>query len=95
MATLAAELGSFVSGIITRADHYAKLFCAGLRMPRYGLCTFVQQKMFKVRDLIAAAKAHPDGKSATNTTAITRLEDFVIAFERLRQDEVYVCTATN
>eukprot|EP00966_Prymnesium_polylepis_P186919 4332964-Prymnesium_polylepis.1 len=56
-----------------------------LRSPKYTLSTFVQGKLFKVRDLIAAARRdHPAADRATD-----RLEKFVGELEKLKLEQVH------
>ena len=55
-----------------------------LRSPQYTLSTFVQGKLFKVRDLIAVARrAHPAADSATD-----KLEKFIDELEQLQPEQV-------
>ena len=60
----------------------------GIRIPSYTLSGFVQKKAVKVKALVSVARARADCASGANAAAITKLDAFITAFEKLKPADV-------
>ena len=60
----------------------------GVRIPTYQISGFVQKKAVKVKTLVEVARARADCASGANAAAITKLDGFISAFEKLSAADV-------